>query len=221
LADNIIDGVTTIIKKYGIIIVLEDDIVTSSGFLKYMNDALTLYANEEKVGCIHAWNYNLKIRKYKETTFFLPGADCWGWATWRRSWELFDSESTKLLQKIIDRKVEYSFNRRGTMPFVQMLKDQISGKNDSWAIRWHASLFLENKFCLHPVNSLVENIGMDGTGTHCDDVQIPQKMGGKIQLKKIPVSESEWFYSEFEAIQGKPKTLKKSIWQRLLNFLRN
>ncbi len=221
LANSIIKGVSNVIEEYGKVIVLEDDMIVSPFFLDYMNSALNLYENDNSVGCIHAWNYQMDSSNISEETFFLPGADCWGWATWRRSWKLFESDGAKLLQKIIDQKLEFSFNRRDTMPFVLMLKDQITGKNDSWAIRWHASLFLENRFCLHPVNSLVENIGMDGSGTHCDDVQIPQKMGGKIQLRKIPISESEWFYSEFEAIQDKSKVLKTPIWQRLLNFLRN
>ena len=57
LAASIINGVTKVVNEFGEIIVLEDDLVTSKGFLKYMNDCLELYASEETVGCIHAWNY--------------------------------------------------------------------------------------------------------------------------------------------------------------------
>jgi len=47
-----------------------------------------------------------------------------------------------------------------------MLKDQISGLVDSWAIRWHASAFINNKLTLYPGKSLVENIGFDNSGTN-------------------------------------------------------
>lgn len=221
LSRSIISGVNFVLDKYHRIIVLEDDMVTSPFFLEYMNKALDLYEEDSSVGCIHGWNYKLETTGIDNETFFLPGADCWGWATWKRSWDLFEGDGTKLFEKLQNNNLEYSFNRRNTMPFIQMLKDQIAGKNDSWAIRWHASLFLKNKFCLHPVNSLVKNIGLDGSGTHCDEVELPQQMGDKIKLEKIGVIESEWFYDAFNANQGKPQNFKKPIWQRLLKFLKS
>lgn len=221
LAKSITLGVTFVLEKFSKVIVLEDDIVCSQYFLEYMNNALDLYENEPRVGCIHGWNYHLDSEDYYESTFFLPGADCWGWATWKSEWELFESDGSKLLGELKNRNLEFSFNRRNTMQYIQMLEDQIQGKNDSWAIRWHASLFLNEKFCLHPVNSLVKNIGMDGTGIHCDDIELPQKMGNKIELNKIEVFESEWFYHAFNAAQMKTQPLKKPIWRRFLRFLRS
>jgi glycosyltransferase involved in cell wall biosynthesis len=221
LANSIINGVSTTIEEHGKVIVLEDDLIVSPFFLEYMNKALDLYEKDYSVGCIHGWNYKLNTTGIDHETFFLPGADCWGWATWKRSWDLFEGDGTKLLEKLQNKNLEYSFNRRNTMPFIQMLKDQIAGINDSWAIRWHASLFLKNKFCLHPVNSLVINIGLDGSGTHCDEVELPQQMGDKIKLEKIGVVESEWFYNAFKASQVKPQHFKKPIWRRLFKFLKS
>lgn len=60
LANNIIDGVTSVINEYGKVIVLEDDLVVSPYFLKYMNDALNMYENEEEVVCIHGYVYPVK-----------------------------------------------------------------------------------------------------------------------------------------------------------------
>ncbi len=200
LANSIITGVSEIVNKKGKVIVLEDDIVPSPGFLKYMNDALALYETEEAVGCIHAWNYSLDANSTNATTFFLRGADCWGWATWKRAWQLFEPDGKKLLTELTAKKQTYSFERNGTHPFVEMLKEQISGKNNSWAIRWHASLFLKNKYCLHPVRSLVTNIGLDGSGTHSTDAYLKQRTQQKIELQKIPVEESDWFFKEYEKL---------------------
>jgi putative methyltransferase (TIGR04325 family) len=197
LANSIISGVTYIVNRFGRIIVLEDDIVPSVGFLKFMNEALDLYENEDKVGCIHAWNYDLDSSKFRDTTFFLRGADCWGWATWKSSWSLFNPNGNQLLHEIKNNKLEYSFNRNGTHPFVEMLGDQIKGKNDSWAIRWHASLFLNDKFCLHPVKPIVRNIGLDNSGTHCGDTDLVQDTVDYIKLKKINVDENPLFFEIF------------------------
>lgn len=232
LARSIIEEVSRVINIHGKIIVLEDDTIPSIGFLKYMNAALAIYQDEEKVGCVHAWNYDLNYDNYPDTTFFLKGADCWGWATWERAWQLFEPDGRKLLQEIKGRKLVYSFDRNGTYPFTKMLEDQINGSNDSWAIRWHASLFLKEIYCLQPVQTLILNIGMDGSGTHSGVASVKQVVADYIEVKKIPVIESDWFFKEYNLFlknnspKGRQiKTLIKKIAKKVLpvsirNFLR-
>ncbi|MDR0677960.1 MAG: glycosyltransferase, partial [Holosporaceae bacterium] len=94
LTNSIVDGVTEIINKYGKIIVLEDDMVTSKYFLRYMNDALELYEHDEAVACITGYVY--PIENLPET-FFIKTGDCWGWATWKDSWNHFEIDGEKLL----------------------------------------------------------------------------------------------------------------------------
>jgi hypothetical protein len=48
-----------------------------------------------------------------------------------------------------------------------MLRNQIVGKNDSWAIRWYASAFINDKLTLYPGKSLLANSGNDLSGTNC------------------------------------------------------
>lgn len=98
LANNIIDGVTTIVNQYGKIIVLEDDMLTSPYFLKFMNESLDMYENEERVASIHGYIY--PIKETLPSTYFIRGADCWGWATWKRAWDLFELDEKKLLDEI-------------------------------------------------------------------------------------------------------------------------
>ena len=75
LAQSIISGVTEFVNKYGRVIVLEDDMLTSPFFLRFMNDALEFYKDEEKVISIHGYMYPVKAELPE--TFFLKGADCW------------------------------------------------------------------------------------------------------------------------------------------------
>jgi hypothetical protein len=166
LAKSIIDGVTEVLNTHERVIVLEDDLVTSPYFLTYMNNALELYAEDFRVVSIHGYFY--PVSAVLPDTFFLPGADCWGWATWRRGWSCFNHNGAELLQEIKQRKLERFFDYEGNYPYVQMLKNQVAGFNDSWAIRWYASTFLQEKLTLYPGRSLVLNIGTDGSGTHSD-----------------------------------------------------
>ena len=212
LAANIIQGVTKVVQAHGKVIVLEDDIVTSRGFLRYMNDALDLYERETEVGCIHAWNYHFENISDEPSTFFLKGADCWGWATWRRGWDLFEADGQKLMDQLKASNLTYSFDRNGLYPYTDMLQQQIDGKVNSWAIRWHASLFLLNKFCLQPLKPIVKNIGFDHSGVHCVAENIDQFPVDEIQLEKIPVVEAEWYFGAYKDYLAKSE--KKIIRKR-------
>jgi len=166
LADSIIDGVTDIVNKFGKIIVLEDDLVTSPYFLKFMNDALAIYENVQEIVSVSGYSLPLKIPLPE--VYFLPGTECWGWATWERGWELFRNDGETLLSVLRQQKLLKRFNLHGSFLISpeSLLKKQIKGVISSWAIRWNASAVLHNKYTMFPNRTLVNNIGL-GTGTHC------------------------------------------------------
>lgn len=163
LSASIIAGVTELAESRGRVIVVEDDLVTSAFFLTYMNDALNVYEHEPAVISAHGYVY--PHRSMLPDTFFLRGADCWGWATWKRGWGLFNPDAAALLDELRARKLTRDFNFK-FHGFTSMLKAQASGHIDSWAIRWYASAFLLGKLTLYPGTSLVRNIGFDASGTH-------------------------------------------------------
>jgi hypothetical protein len=198
LANSIIEGVTEVLSRHERIIVLEDDMVTSPYFLNYMNEALRLFANEEQVISIHGYLY--PINQEVSEAFFLRGADCWGWATWRRGWALFNPDGSALLEELRARNLVKKFDFNGTYDYSQMLISQIKGVNDSWAIRWYASAFLAEKLTLYPSKSLVLNIGNDSSGTHCGtNTQHDSSLSTSIiNLSGIEVKHSESAFKAFE-----------------------
>jgi hypothetical protein len=164
LAKSVISGINEILLNNSKIIVIEDDLEISPYFLSYVNEGLIRYESDHSVGSIHG--YVIPFEPVMDSSFFLRGGDCWGWGTWRNRWELFETDGASLLAQIEQNNLSENFDLQGSYPFTQMLRDQISGLNDSWAIRWHASLFLENRLTLYPAKSLINNSGFDGTGTH-------------------------------------------------------
>lgn len=167
LAGSITDGVTQLSEAYGRVIVLEDDLIVSPYFLDYMNRALDLYADEDRVMHVSGYWFPVGERLPLPASFFLRASSCWGWATWKRAWDQFEPDSSQLLERFDSDHSRYEFDLQGTYPYFQMLQDQALGKIDSWAVRWYASVFLKSGLCLHPASSLVENKGHDGTGIHC------------------------------------------------------
>ena len=165
LARNIIDGVTTQVNQYGRVIVLEDDLVVAPYFLQFMNDALETYQDEPKVGHIQACDFTQDSSL--PDTFLIKWTGSWGWATWDRAWKHFNPNGKELLQELEQRKLTRTFDFNGKYGFTRMLRRQIKGKNNSWAIRWNASLFLKDILSLNVGRSLVQNEGFDGSGTNC------------------------------------------------------
>lgn len=165
LARSIIDGVTTQINRYERVIVLEDDLIVAPYFLKFMNDALDTYQHEEKVGHIQACDFTQDASL--PDTFLIKWTGSWGWATWKRAWKYFNPDGKALLEELQRRKLTYTFDFNGKYGYTRMLRRQIEGKNNSWAIRWNASLFLNDILSLNVGKSLVQNEGFDGSGTNC------------------------------------------------------
>lgn len=219
LSQSIISGVSEVINKYGKIIVLEDDIVASKYFLKYMNDALALHAESSNVISIGSYNYFFKSTEKK--TFLIPIPDCWGWATWKNRWELFEKDSTKLINQIEDRGIQKEFDLNGNAPFFQMLKNQRDHKIDSWAIRWQATAYLYEKLTLYPHQSLTKNIGFDGSGSHTTETDKQYKptefSDEKIVVNNIPLKMDEKAYSQL--VEFYSKNAKKR-GKNMLNKLR-
>ncbi len=168
LAASIIEGVTSVVSRYGKVIVLEDDIISSPFFLQYMNDSLDVYEHEKEVISIGAFNFFANDNQVPDT-FFIPIPDCWGWATWKDRWDLFQHDGNILLKQLRERNLIKKFNLNGAYNFEQMLIDQINGKNNSWAIRWQAVAYLNNKLSLYPKFSMTKNIGFGSDGTHGGD----------------------------------------------------
>jgi len=191
LAASIIAGVTQIVNGHGKVIVLEDDIITSPYFLTYMNQALEMYADEERVMSVTGHNFPVWA-KLPETFFIYGGASTQGWGTWKRAWAKFNPNASDLLEQLMNHKeLIQRFNFGGTYNYLQMLSDNAAGKNDSWGVRWYASVFLQGGYGLWPRWSLVNNIGFDNTGRHCGvtDVFNVSQLADNIRVSRIPIEE--------------------------------
>lgn len=206
LANNIIAGVTDIIDQHERVIVLEDDLLTSPYFLRYMNDALEMYQFDDKVLSIHGYIY--PIKRKVDPTFFLIDPGSLGWGTWKNRWHDYEKDGAKLYAELENKGLTSLMDYDNCFPFTRMLQDQIEGKNNSWVIRWYAYALLNEKLTLYPGKSLVFHMGNDGTGTHEGsssylDVEISNE---PVPLEKIKLEVNtqarEAFKDFFKSISG-------------------
>ncbi len=217
LANSIIAGVSRLTATYGQVIVFEDDLISSPYTLSYFNEALNRYRNEEKVMHIGAYMYALKEENLPES-FFYRAATSWGWATWQRAWQYFEPNIDTLMAQF-DSKKKQAFAIDHTMNFWKQMLDFKNGRNNSWAIRWYASIFLKGGLTLNPAQSLVNNIGHDGSGIHSGINDIYN-----VIINPKPINEFPTLIEEnpqaYQAIKHFLANRKGSFWARIKRFLK-
>jgi hypothetical protein len=220
LAKSIIEGVTELCQLYDKVVVLEDDLETSRYFLMFMNDSLDLYAGVPEVMHISGCRYPTKSFGHDET-FFLHVPLCWGWATWSRAWSLFEKDIS-VMQRF-DRKMIKHFNFGNTYTYWKQLELNKSGKINTWFVFWYANLFLRGGLALFPARSLVQNIGMDNSGTHsgisCDyNVKLSES---PIGVTRIPLNVSSQAFDFHRSYFNKIKMgLLKRIIRKIIKLHR-
>lgn len=166
LAKSIINGVSDIIKIYGRVIVLEDDLVLSSNFLSFMNQSLSYYRSDKRILNVSGFSYKDSVAENESVDVFLWGrATSWGWGTWADRWKDVDWDM-ELSEIVKNKKLMQEFSKYGyDLPV--MLEKQSKGLINSWAIRWCYHQFRNNMLSVVPVKSKVINNGFGGEATHC------------------------------------------------------
>lgn len=167
LSNSIIGGVTEVINSHGKVIVVEDDLIVSTDFLRYMNGALDFYKSIQHVGSVSAYTSPVQeLISYKKDVYFLRKGECWGWGTWKDRWENVDWEVSTFEEYRANKKMRREFDAIG-YGLDAMLCSYMEGTLDTWATRWCYHLFRNGLLTVYPAISRTNNIGMDGTGEHC------------------------------------------------------
>lgn len=166
LAESVIVGVSKIINQYGKAIILEDDLLISKDYLKYMNHALDIYKDRDDIWSISGFSPNIKIPEdYKDNIYLTLRGCSWGWGTWKSRWNTVDWEVKDFKELKDSKKRQKEFNISGNDMF-KMLELQMLGKINSWAIRWCYSQFKQRRYTIYPTKSKIKNIGFGEDATH-------------------------------------------------------
>lgn len=217
LANSIIAGVTQLVNNYGKVIVFEDDLISSPYTLQYFNQALKIYENQETVMQISAYMFPLANANSLPETFFYRAAHSWGWATWQTAWVNFNPDIDNLITQFDKKKIN-DFSIDGKMNFWKQMLAFKNGKNNSWAIRWYASIFLKNGLTLNPAKSLIHNIGHDGSGVHSNIEKTYFVNINKNIIENFPtiIQENKQAYKLIKTFLSKRKG---TIFKRVLKFV--
>jgi putative methyltransferase (TIGR04325 family) len=217
LTKNIEEGITEVLDKYDKVIVLEDDIIVTSVFLNFMNEALDLYSNNANISCVSGYTF---LENPEGNHFFLKGAECWGWGTWKRAWFFYEKDIDTLIRFVNKNKSLRKQIGYGTNFYYRMLLNTKYGKINSWAIKWHVSAYMRNMLTLFPSKSYVYNIGLDSSGEHGrseHDLNYSSLQFEYFKLNFIQAVESKKMYSAFSLFIKN----RFSLYGKILSYIRN
>ena len=178
LAKSIVEGINTVFTENDAVIVLEDDCVPMANFICYMYQCFETYAENKKVYSVSGYGWPIALPEDQYDVYGSGRICSWGWGTWKDRWEQYhiDNDIVKRLRG--DKDQSRDLETWGS-DCEKMLLDRMAGINDSWAIYWGLHIIENKGICINPYKSLINNIGLDGTGVHC----------GITQRFRVPVSD--------------------------------
>ena len=148
-------------------IFVEDDLILSSTFLRFMNESLFKFEKDLRIGCVtgHYVPGSELVKGFRLCSLANYGHNL-GWATWRREWDLNNFDPQKQLATIASMRAEWLFDRNGFYPFTKKLEREIKNPGKSWAILWLAHCFITKKLTVFPSKNLVLHSGVDANATN-------------------------------------------------------
>ena len=222
--NSIIAGITQVLSTYEAAIILEDDIVTSPYFLKYMNTCLNYYRVFKSVISISGYNLppnRIKIpNEYKYDVYVSLRQQNWGWGTWRDRWESVDWDKNFIKDFIADKTLVEAFNRGGD-DLSKMLQEEYEGKSDAWDIQFTFHHFKHHGVSIIPCKSYTNNVGLDSSGTHTinqhtssffNDLSMAAENPKLLNIVYEDIRLINAFYNAYSA-------KKRPLWQKAINRL--
>jgi len=169
LARNIVNAVDSVFERYERLILLEDDCIPQRHFFDFMRSCLDKYENDPQVFGISGYTVPIPddiLRQYPYDLYFCPRIGSWGWATWKSAWRHRENDLQRLVTAAVEHNIDLT--QAGTdipTSLERFMKGQLK---DVWTLNWVLTVYLNHGVYIYPTHSHIKNIGMDGTGLHCD-----------------------------------------------------
>jgi hypothetical protein len=151
-------------------IILEDDCLASPDWFRFAKEMLSRYRDDERIMCVSATHFHGAAHQPEHSYFFSRYNHCWGWASWRRAWAMYDADMTAWPEL---KKSDWLFGvGHGNWLFASYWREifvrAYENQVDSWAYRWTFSCWAQSGLTVLPRSNLVQNIGFGGDATHTE-----------------------------------------------------
>jgi hypothetical protein len=149
-------------------IILEDDCLPSQSFFWYCEELLNKYKDNDTIAMISGDNLQDGQQRGDASYYFSIFPHIWGWASWQRSWQLYDVEffsnnkkSDLLYPELINYNPSYKLFWNNLYRAIKKL--------DAWDYQFTFTCFKYKMLCINPNVNLISNIGFGKNATHTLD----------------------------------------------------
>ena len=214
---NFREGLTFLSDNYERFIIVEDDLVVSSNYIKYLSDGLDFYQDKKSVFCITAYVFPIKAIDYQYDTIVYKRFCSYGWAGWgdRFKTVIWDhDELNELMNTTPGFKVR--LNTEG-FDLVRMLKKQISGAISTWDVQLQVHISENRLKVIYPILSKVNNIGFDAESTNTFGINYLISPVDDGKQREFKFCDAEMEISELQKQIKKPYSLKQLVKRKIIN----
>jgi hypothetical protein len=150
-------------------IILEDDCLPHPSFFRFCQELLERYRDDRRVMTISGNNHLFGRKDVTDSYYFSRYPHIWGWACWRRSWQLYDADMAQWPQVRDAGGLEASFPPRQARYWRYVFEAVRRGEIDTWDYQLTFSCLLNQALCITPTVNLVSNLGFGAGATNTTD----------------------------------------------------
>jgi hypothetical protein len=167
-------GISWVFEHVDRAIILEDDCIPHTDFFPFCSELLDRYADDRRIMQINGNNFQQGKVRGSASYFFSRHSICWGWATWRRAWALYDREMRlwpdlregPWLEDILKDKRAVKFYRG-------IFERSYRGNVSWWDFQWTFACWVQHGLVISPNTTLVSNEGFGEKATHTRNTADP------------------------------------------------
>ncbi len=160
-------GISWVFQNVEEAVFLEDDCLPDPTFFEYCREMLRRYASDPRVMSISGTNFQFGNTPIPQSYYFSRFNHVWGWASWRRAWNLYDPDIQKWPAFRDAGFLRGFIRRRSTLAFFRHVFDSLHAHRiDTWDGQWTFAHFANRGACIIPAVNLVSNVGFGIQGTH-------------------------------------------------------
>ena len=163
--NRISSGITWAFEHVDELIILEDDCVPDLSFFRFCREMLDKYRDDNRIFSIGGSNHDY-CEPFEESYGFSKRFYCWGWATWKRAWKVFDVTMKHWPKLRQEKYLKNIFRKWDRFYFENEFQMTYEEKINSWAYRYWINCLVNHGLHIVPKVNMVRNTGFESGGTN-------------------------------------------------------
>jgi len=214
-------GIDWVFEQVEEAIILEDDCLPHPTFFRYCEELLERYRDDERIAMISGDNFQFGQRRTEASYYLSRYNHIWGWASWRRAWKHYDSESTvwsvlrdgNWLAGLVGNAHEKKY-------WTDIFQAVYEGRIDTWDFQWMLASWAQGMAAILPNVNLISNIGFGVDATHTQGASIYSEM--KVEFMEFPLRHPDVMltHREADAYTAQRMFVNSSLRGRIISKIR-